>query len=127
MITDPPFGGRIEPLAKTIHSMWSLYNRLREENSLIRNGKSTLHKRNHVLKKPETTFPVFFIFPYFMEPKIKHYLPEFRMSDYKVDYDNHPLFNDGPKGRKQGSPVRIFTNVNLRYRILKDQIYMYPK
>ena len=28
----------------------------------------------------------------------------------QVDYDNHVLFT-GNKGRKQGSPVRIFTNL----------------
>lgn len=101
LITDPPFGGRIEPLAKTIRSIWNLYSTL-------------LYKGKHKIDKDRSTFPVFFIFPYFMEPQIKNHLQEFNMCDYKVDYDNHPLFKDGPKGRKYGSPVRIFTNVDLR-------------
>ena len=67
-----------------------------------------------------------------MEPQIISALPSFQMVDYKVDYTNHSQFQQGnllylfkmPKktnlitftflgGRKQGSPVRIFTNVNL--------------
>lgn len=35
------------------------------------------------------------------------------MVDYKVDYTNHKLYHSGEKGRKQGSPIRIFTNVPL--------------
>ena len=43
-------------------------------------------------------------------------LRDLTMIDYKVDYDNHALFNlsdstEGSKGRKHGSPVRIFTNI----------------
>ena len=30
---------------------------------------------------------------------------------FQVDYENHETFHGGPSGRKQGSPVRIFTNV----------------
>lgn len=47
-----------------------------------------------------------------MESQLHNYMPDLQMLDYKVEYDNHPLFQNGPKGRKQGSPVRIFTNVN---------------
>lgn len=54
------------------------------------------------------------MFPYFMESQILNSLPDFNMLDYKVDYVNHSLFQDGPKGRKYGSPVRIFTNISLR-------------
>lgn len=60
---------------------------------------------------------VFLIFPYFMERQILNRLPDYSMLDYKVDYDNHPLFQDGPKGRKQGSPVRLFTNVDARLKL----------
>ncbi|XP_050311109.1 rRNA N6-adenosine-methyltransferase ZCCHC4 isoform X1 [Anthonomus grandis grandis] len=90
LITDPPFGGRIEPLAYTL---------------------SVINKLYMGTNKTEETLPIFWIFPYFMEPQILNYLPEFNMLDYKVNYDNHPLFQGGPKGRKNGSPVRIFTNV----------------
>lgn len=86
LITDPPFGGRIEPLAQTF---------------------TTIRKQ---WKKGDLS--MFWIFPYFMEPQIKNSLPNFSMLDYKVEYDNHPLFQSGPKGRKYGSPVRIFTNVS---------------
>lgn len=93
VIMDPPFGGRIEPLAQTVKTLNTLFRK-------INNAKTDL--------------PVFWIFPYFMEPQIKNSLPEFTMMDYKVDYDNHPLFKNAPKGRNFGSPVRIFTNIDAR-------------
>lgn len=93
LLMDPPFGGRVEPLAQTVKTIESQYQDL---NSIC------------------GTLPVFWVFPYFMEPQIRNSLPQFEMMDYKVEYDNHPLFRKGPKGRKQGSPVRIFTNVDLR-------------
>lgn len=86
LVMDPPFGGRVEPLAETI-------------NAIIRDYK-------------KEKLPVFWVFPYFMEPHIVNSLPDFTMLDYKVDYDNHPLFTQDEKGRKYGSPVRIFTNVD---------------
>lgn len=93
LVTDPPFGGRVELLTQTVKNISSLYK--------------TLNNKNKEL-------PVMWIFPYFMEPQIHNSLPEYSMLDYKVDYDNHPLFQDGPKGRKLGSPVRIFTNIDPR-------------
>ncbi|XP_044252568.1 rRNA N6-adenosine-methyltransferase ZCCHC4 isoform X2 [Tribolium madens] len=91
MILDPPFGGRVEPLAQTINQITQKYNRL---------------------NKLKVELPIFWIFPYFMEPQILNSLSDYSMLDYKVDYDNHPLFQDGAKARKFGSPVRIFTNVD---------------
>lgn len=93
LITDPPFGGRTEALAHTF---------------------STINEQYKKLNKSKIDLAMFWIFPYFMEPHIINLLPDFCMLDYKVEYDNHKLFQNGPKGRKQGSPVRIFTNVNLR-------------
>lgn len=93
LILDPPFGGRVEFLAQTITEINKIY-------SEINNEKRKLS--------------VFFIFPYFMEPQILNSLPDYSMLDYKVDYDNHPLFQEGLKARKFGSPVRIFTNVDPR-------------
>ncbi|XP_064213339.1 rRNA N6-adenosine-methyltransferase ZCCHC4 [Tribolium castaneum] len=90
LILDPPFGGRVEPLAHTIKQISEKYNQLNEK----------------------TKLSVFWVFPYFMEPQILNSLPDYSMLDYKVDYDNHPLFQDGAKARKFGSPVRIFTNVD---------------
>jgi hypothetical protein len=40
-------------------------------------------------------FAVLWIFPYFMEPQVLASCPDFTMLDYKVDYDNHPLFASG--------------------------------
>jgi hypothetical protein len=40
-------------------------------------------------------FAVLWIFPYFMEPQVLASCPDFSMLDYKVNYDNHPLFASG--------------------------------
>ncbi|XP_044152487.1 rRNA N6-adenosine-methyltransferase ZCCHC4 isoform X2 [Bufo gargarizans] len=88
MVTDPPFGGLVEPLAfsfKKIRDMW----------------KTTSAKE----------LPIFWIFPYFFETRILQCFPDFSMLDYQVDYDNHTLFKHGKTGRKQ-SPVRLFTNIS---------------
>lgn len=91
LVMDPPFGGRVEPLADTVNAIVRDYQKFSE-------GSSKL--------------PIFWVFPYFMEPHMVNSLPDFVMLDYKVDYDNHPLFTKDEKGRKYGSPVRIFTNVD---------------
>lgn len=93
LVMDPPFGGRVEPLADTVNAIIQGYQKL-----------------NNV----EDKMPIFWMFPYFMETHILNSLPDFVMLDYKVDYDNHPLFTKDEKGRKYGSPVRIFTNVDPR-------------
>ncbi|CAG9865183.1 unnamed protein product [Phyllotreta striolata] len=92
LITDPPFGGRTEMLSAT-------FKRINED-----------YKR---LNKTESNLPMFWIYPYFMEPQIVNYMPDFAMSDYKVDYENHCSFQNSRRGKIQGSPIRIFTNVNL--------------
>ncbi|KAK3912785.1 rRNA N6-adenosine-methyltransferase ZCCHC4 [Frankliniella fusca] len=92
IVTDPPFGGRVEPLSYT-------FQRLDE-----------MHKTFH--QSRSCPLMLMWIFPYFMEPMIVNNCPTLVMLDYKVDYDNHPLFQQGHKGRKYGSPVRIFTNIS---------------
>lgn len=56
-----------------------------------------------------------------MERHVKAGLPEFKMFDLKIDYDNHSSFtNVGKRKRKFGSPIRIFTNIPLGRLNLKD-------
>lgn len=55
------------------------------------------------------------VFPYYMETYIINVMPEMEMIDYKINYTNHDLYHNGENGRKQGSPVRIFTNILLRF------------
>ncbi|CAH0564076.1 unnamed protein product [Brassicogethes aeneus] len=104
LITDPPFGGRVEPLAQTFDA---------------------INKKYKTINNLKKDLPIIWAFPYFMEPQIKNSLQNFQMSDYKVEYDNHPLFQDGSKGRKHGSPVRIFTNIDLKLIKLPDNGYKY--
>ncbi|XP_066577013.1 rRNA N(6)-adenosine-methyltransferase ZCCHC4 isoform X2 [Amia ocellicauda] len=92
MVTDPPFGGLVRPLA---HSFSKICSQWRS------------------LQSPETQgaeLPMVWIFPYFFEPRILECFASFSMLDYQVDYDNHPLYKHGGRGRKQ-SPVRLFTNL----------------
>ncbi|XP_064608799.1 rRNA N6-adenosine-methyltransferase ZCCHC4-like [Liolophura sinensis] len=89
ILMDPPFGGMVEALASTLKKI-----------SEAANGS-----------KSDVLCPMFWYFPYFMEKRILEACPGLTMLDYKVDYDNHSLFHAGDKGRKEGSPVRIFTNL----------------
>ncbi|KAL6262811.1 hypothetical protein P5V15_005601 [Pogonomyrmex californicus] len=102
LICDPPFGGRVEPISYTIQTISDLYKKLN--------------------KHDDFSLKIMFIFPYFMEhimreksnpPCVTGGLKDLKMSDYKVDYDNHPLFISEKHGKKYGSPVRIFTNIPL--------------
>lgn len=94
IITDPPFGGRTEPIALTFQTINEIYQKLNQRNDNI---------------------PMFWIYPYFMETHICLTNLGFTMLDYIVEYENHGSFGNGPKARKLGSPVRIFTTVNPRY------------
>ncbi|XP_055855808.1 rRNA N6-adenosine-methyltransferase ZCCHC4 [Episyrphus balteatus] len=87
---DPPFGCRTEVVANSIKQLTSLYRTI-----------------NKVHKMPS----VFWVYPYFGETYIRQVMPEMEMSDYKINYTNHESYSDGSKGRKLGSPVRLFSNV----------------
>ncbi|CAB3376803.1 Hypothetical predicted protein [Cloeon dipterum] len=92
ILLDPPFGGRVEPIASTLKK---LVTEIRETGCL-----------GDVL--------FFWVFPYFMEAYISNALPGTAMLDYRIDYSDHKMFNsDSRRGRKTGSPVRIFTNAPL--------------
>lgn len=93
VVTDPPFGCRTEPLAHTIQTLTTEYKNANKSLKLL---------------------PIFWIFPYYMENYICSVMPQMEMMDYKVNYTNHDTYHDGKKGRKQGSPVRIFTNIELK-------------
>ncbi|XP_070211348.1 rRNA N6-adenosine-methyltransferase ZCCHC4-like isoform X2 [Littorina saxatilis] len=90
LVTDPPFGGMVEPLAATFKKIEETW------------------KAETKLDRP---LPMLWFFPYFMEKRICDCIPSLTMLDYKVDYDNHSLFKSKDGKRKKGSPVRIFTNL----------------
>lgn len=97
LFTDPPFAARTELLVETIKSFAILYNQLNNHHKIL---------------------PVIWIFPYFMEHYIVKYMPGMVMLDFHVSYMNHKTYNDNYKGRKEGTPVRIFTNIDpthIRY------------
>ncbi|XP_021377170.1 zinc finger CCHC domain-containing protein 4-like isoform X2 [Mizuhopecten yessoensis] len=97
MVMDPPFGGMVDALAATYNKISLQWQTLSDQTQ-------------------DSNLPILWFFPYFMEKRIKECLPTTHMLDYKVDYDNHMLFRGDMK--KQGSPVRIFTNLSPERVIL---------
>ncbi|XP_071101771.1 rRNA N(6)-adenosine-methyltransferase ZCCHC4-like [Haliotis cracherodii] len=93
IVTDPPFGGMVEALARTMSRI--MFDCLRQDKD----------------EEEVITVPVLWFFPYFLEKRITEAIPALHMLDYKVDYDNHSLFS---AKKKKGSPVRIFTNLQAR-------------
>lgn len=105
IFVDPPFAARTELLTVTLKRISSLYF-------------SSNHKH----------MPVFWVFPYFNESHIQKEMPEMEMLDYQVTYRDHYAFNQEYKGRKDGSPVRIFTNVDqrlIKYPSFLSSLYRY--
>ncbi len=86
VVTDPPFGGKCELIAATLAAItddWRKFGHHRKDIKII------------------------WVFPYFMEDKVISSVPALKMLDYQVAYTNHKSL----KRRKQGSPVRFFTNL----------------
>lgn len=115
IVCDPPFGGRVEAIAQTFKTISDCYK-----------------KWNNITEEPK----VLFIFPYFMQsimryksspPKIEGGLKDYKMVEYRVEYDNHPLFVKNENSEKLGSPVRIFTNIPLHQFQLWDSEYKFCK
>ncbi|TRY99356.1 hypothetical protein DNTS_014896, partial [Danionella cerebrum] len=104
MITDPPFGGLVKPLANSFSQISQTWKSVNDESELVE-------------------MPIIWTFPYFFESRILEYFPSFSMLDYQVDYENHPLYKHGMTGRKQ-SPVRLFTNLSPKgVRLPLDEGY----
>ncbi|CAG5127551.1 unnamed protein product [Candidula unifasciata] len=114
MVTDPPFGGMVEALVATFTKLSDMWvTSAAKQSSDLANVKGKL-------------LPLIWFFPYFMENRITSQLPEMSMLDYKVDYENHVLFNNQHK--KKGSPVRIFTNIaQTEFSLPQDQGYWFCK
>lgn len=93
VFSDPPFAARTELLTESFRKISSDFNRINSH-----------HKK----------LPIFWVFPYFNEQHVKREMPEMEMMDFQVRYMNHKTYHDEYKGRKAGSPVRIFTNVDLK-------------
>lgn len=92
LFTDPPFAARTELLSETIRTISSTFHQIRPK-----------------------ILPVMWIFPYFNEHHIKKMMPEMEMLDFQVTYMNHRAYCDQYKGRKEGSPIRIFTNIDPKF------------
>lgn len=119
LICDPPFGGRVEPISQTLKHI------------------SDLHKKLNKIIDSKDELKILFIFPYYMEAIMREKsnpqnigggLKELKMTDYKVGYDNHPLFVLKANSEKQSSQVRIFTNIPLELvKLPEEDGYKYCK
>ncbi|XP_025146022.3 rRNA N6-adenosine-methyltransferase ZCCHC4 isoform X5 [Bubalus bubalis] len=65
MVTDPPFGGLVEPLAVTFKKLIAMW------------------KEGHSQDNSQKELPIFWIFPYFFESRICQFFPNFCMLDYQ--------------------------------------------
>ena len=102
LIVDPPFGGLIEAMAKTIEKISEIWRKTKQ------------------ITDKSQMIPILLFFPYFNEKRITTTIPSLRMSDFMVDYRNHSKFHSNSSGRKFGSPVRIFTNIQLSSIVLPE-------
>jgi hypothetical protein len=95
---DPPYGGIVKLIGNTVN----------------------------LLKGQGVKVSLFLFYPYFNEVWINRWLPEFKMLDYKVSYENHKNFSQVNASIKKGSPARIFTNVDLeRIELPEKQGYVH--
>ncbi|XP_077400717.1 rRNA N(6)-adenosine-methyltransferase ZCCHC4 [Vanacampus margaritifer] len=107
MVTDPPFGGLVKPLANSFSCI------------------SQAWKNQQSSDSSNVDMPMIWIFPYFFEARILDCFPSLIMLDYQVAYDNHSLYKHGKTGRKQ-SPVRLFTNITPAEIVLpKEEGYRF--
>lgn len=99
VVVDPPFGGLVDAIARTVEQIAVQAAAL------------------------DCELKVFWFFPYFNEKRIVAALPRLRMLDYAVDYENHAAFKHDK--RAKGSPVRIFTDVPLGQIPLPESVYKF--
>jgi hypothetical protein len=94
VLLDPPFGAKTELI-------WHSLQRLKQLAESL---------------SFSVTVSVVWAFPYFMERQVLGPGRGLAMADYRVAYANHKEFGaEGEAGgRKQGSPVRLFTDIPLR-------------
>ncbi|XP_064198112.1 rRNA N6-adenosine-methyltransferase ZCCHC4 [Anguilla rostrata] len=88
MVTDPPFGGLVKPLA---HS----FSRISDAWKILQGPESSSKE-----------MPMVWIFPYFFESRILECFPSFSMLDYQV-CRTHPGA-EGLEGVLSHSPVSVF-------------------
>lgn len=111
LVIDPPFGGLIQAISRTIdkiHARWIRLHSSERNNEYVKN----------YLNPESYQMAVFIVLPWFLEPKVESFLHGMTMSDYKVGYTNHSEFRDCSCKNKFGSAVRIFTNVKPSMLVL---------
>jgi len=98
IITDPPFGAKVELIWFGLQAME------KDWNSETKTDEKSAQKADK-----------FWIFPYFMEGHIlSKCCSQFQMSDYQINYVNHKKFKaQGATQKRSQNPTRFFTTVPL--------------
>lgn len=111
VIMDPPFGGRVEPLASTIHTLERLMFPHEDED------------------QSSPPLSLMLIYPYFNEHWIRQHFARYRLAltDMIVTYNNHKHLKESSI---LSSPARLFTNLPgsrlplmALNKTLKNEIY----
>ncbi|XP_065181270.1 rRNA N6-adenosine-methyltransferase ZCCHC4-like isoform X1 [Sycon ciliatum] len=111
VVMDPPFGGLARPLVACLEWLYALaLEHCKDAAESTKEAPPTLNKSASSKRQLATIW----VFPYFLESQVVETMPSMKMMDYKVDYDNHPIFTSSgkKKAEKRKSPVRLFTNIN---------------
>eukprot|EP00088_Acartia_fossae_P070144 TRINITY_DN9318_c0_g1_i15.p1 TRINITY_DN9318_c0_g1~~TRINITY_DN9318_c0_g1_i15.p1 ORF type:complete len:539 (+),score=42.74 TRINITY_DN9318_c0_g1_i15:34-1650(+) len=112
VVLDPPFGGRPELIQSgTLQPLQDLARKCSQD--LARKCSQDLAGNWEEDLTAKFNLGVFWIFPYFQEKKIQAVNGDLKMAKYRVNYTNHKEYSGSEEGRKYGSPIRFFTNVEL--------------
>jgi len=75
VVIDPPYGALVDPIAHNLKQIGSQFKLVHSEN----------HGENEV--------KIMWIFPYFVESRLQQAMPELKLCNYQIAYENHPNFN----------------------------------
>ena len=76
-----------------------------------------------------STVKIIWVYPYFMERQVISVDPGLKMSDYRLSYQDHPQFGvESCEVKKQGSLVRLFTDISLdQLQLPSPDYYLCPE
>ena len=76
-----------------------------------------------------STVKMIWVYPYFMERQVISVDPGLKMSDYRLSYQDHPQFGvESCEVKKQGSLVRLFTDISLdQLQLPSPDYYLCPE
>jgi hypothetical protein len=127
IVLDPPFGAMVDPIARSLAAIREDWDKATAISRVTTDSSGSEVAGKEATNDGDATSSVFWIFPYFLESRVTAACPDIKMSDYKVEYDNHPLYHRRQSGNATGSiykssatssPIRLYTNVPLSCVVL---------